>query len=435
MARNEYFARARAARRLTGEQLADKVAARVLVETGRRPAIDADHVSRIERGLITWPGRQYREAFRVVLGACTDAELGFYYRRGVTADRAPHVDIDGQLLAFTGVALVGTMDHSTVAALTNDLGRIPVPPRIGRIDVDDLHRVIDGMERADHAAGGRTVVRSVALQQLAWAQDTLRLASFRTAAIRVAWMAAVARLGRLAGFMSVDARDHNTARRCFLLALDIAGRADDWPARLNVLSGMARQAVHLGDGRTALQIATLARAGESSASTTTRAMLRVLEARAHGVLGHTDAATTAVEQAESLYQGRRPADDPPWLWFYDEAQLLGDTGHALYPLALSGVDVDAARRLREAVELHNEADNRGRVFSLVKLATLQSRHEPGAVAYATAAEATTAVAALRSGRAFDYLGDLGRTLRRVGTDQACALAATISATLKAVRRS
>ena len=163
-------------------------------------------------------------------------------------------------------------------------------------------------------------------------------------------------------------------------------------------------------------------------------MLRVLEARAHGVLGHTSAATAAVEQAEDLYEHRRPADDPPWLWFYDDAQLLGDTGHALYPLALAGADVDAARRLREAVDLHDEADNRGRVFSLVKLATLRVRHEPGGPAYATAAEAITAVAGLRSGRAFDYLGDLGRTLRRVGTDEARALAATVSATLKAVRR-
>jgi tetratricopeptide (TPR) repeat protein len=335
---------------------------------------------------------------------------------------------------LTGAATVGALGGNALHSLSAELAGPGTPARIGHIDVADLHRVIDGMEHADHAAGGRTVVRSLALGQLTWAQETLRLASFRMAGVRLAWTAAVARLGRLAGFMSVDARDHQTAKRCFLIALQIAAEADSWPSRHNVMSGMARQAVHLNDGDAALKIATLARAGEASASATTRAMLRVLEARAYGVLGRITEAMSAVEEAESLYAQRRPEDDPPWLWFYDEAQLMGDTGHALYPLALAGSKVDAARRLRTAVALHGPADNRGRVFSLIKLATLEVRHEPGHSAYATARDAITAVAVLRSGRALDYLGDLGRALRRSGADEALALAADISSTLRAVRR-
>jgi hypothetical protein len=163
-------------------------------------------------------------------------------------------------------------------------------------------------------------------------------------------------------------------------------------------------------------------------------MLRVLEARAYGVLGRITEATSAVEQAEDLYAHHRPEDDPPWLWFYDEAQLMGDTGHALYPLAFAGIKVDAVRRLRMAVDLHDEADHRGRVFSLIKLATLEVRHEPGDAAYATARSAIAAVADLRSGRALDYLGDLGRALRRSGVDEARALAAEVSSTLRAARR-
>ena len=125
---------------------------------------------------------------------------------------------------------------------------------------------------------------------------------------------------------------------------------------------------------------------------------------------------------------------PPGFWFYDQAQLLGDTGHALFPLALGGADVDAERRLSEAVDQHSPTDTRGRTFSLVKLATLQVRNEPGKRAYAVAAQARSAVVELRSGRALDYLNDLGRVLRRDGSEEAAALAADISATLKAVRR-
>ncbi|MDG4756262.1 hypothetical protein O7630_35530 [Micromonospora sp. WMMD718] len=440
MSRNEKFAAARAAKRLTGGQLAELVADRVLDRTTsagskrRRPPIDADYVSRIERGLITWPGRDYREAFQTVLGAKSAAELGFYSRRTQRTEQPLPVDIDGQLLALAGAATIGALSGHTLTALTSGLAAPPTPSRIGHIDVADLHRVIDGMERADHAAGGRTVVRSLALGQLAWTQNTLQTASFRSTVIRAAWMAAVARLGRLAGFMSVDARDHETARRCFLIALQIAAEAENWPSRLNVLSGMARQAVHLGEGAAALQITTLARAGEGSASTTTKAMIRVLEARAYGVLGRTSEAVSAVRQADDLYEQRRPDDDPPWLWFYDDAQLMGDTGHALFPLALAGIKVDAVRRLRLAVDMHDPADTRGRVFSLIKLATLEVRHEPGPTSFATAQEAITAVAGLRSGRALDYLNDLGRALRREGSDDARALASQVSSTLKAVRR-
>jgi hypothetical protein len=434
MPQNERFAVLRSAAQLTEGQVAEFVAQHVWQRTGRRPPIDADHVGRIERGVITWPGQHYREAFRAVFCVKSDAELGFFARRGKPggATAGARVDVDGQLLALTAVATIGAVDGSTLTALSASL--VPgTPKRIGRVDVADLHQVIDGMERADHAAGGRTVVRSLALGQLTWAQDTLQRASFRTADVRKAWMVAVARLGRLAGFMSMDARDHETARRCFLIALQIAADAQSWPSRLNVLSGMARQAVHLGDGTTALQMTTLVQAGERSASATTRAMLRVLEARAYGLLGRADEATTAVGQAEVLYAQRCPEDDPPWLWFYDDAQLLGDTGHALYPLALANADIDAARRLRLAVDQHDPGDTRGRAFSLVKLATLEVRHEPADAAYATVRNAITAVAGLRSGRALDFLADLGRVLRHVGTTATRELAGEVSRTLKTAR--
>jgi hypothetical protein len=434
VARNERFAAARQRERITEGQLAELVVRWVWEHRQREVHMDADHVSRIERGRITWPNSDYRAAFRAVLDAPSDADLGFYSQRKGQATTPRAIDVEGDLLALAGAATIGGLGKVAMSSVSAGLGTPGAPARIGLVDVADLQHVIAGMERADHAAGGRTVVRSVALGQLAWAQDTLRLASFHGADTRAAWMSAVARLGRLAGFMSMDAREHDAARRCFVLSLQIAAEAEDWPGRLNVLSGLARQAVHLGDGPTALRVATLARAGESTASATTRAMLRVLEARAFGVLGRQADAVAAVRQAEDFYEGRQSDQDPPWLWFYDEAQLLGDTGHALYPLALAGADVDAAERLAKAVQLHNPADTRGRTFSLTKLATLQVASEPGPFAYANVREAIAAVAGLRSGRAQDFLAELGRVLRRVDDDQAAELAASISSTLAVVRR-
>ncbi|MGH3932025.1 MAG: hypothetical protein ACRDTF_18850 [Pseudonocardiaceae bacterium] len=42
---------------------------------GQEAAIDAGHVSKLERGVIRWASKRYREAFRAVLGVATDAEL------------------------------------------------------------------------------------------------------------------------------------------------------------------------------------------------------------------------------------------------------------------------------------------------------------------------------------------------------------------------
>lgn len=66
---------------ITEGEVAEQVARLVTVQTGRELAIDANYVSKLERGIITWPNRAYREAFRTFFGVTSDAELGFYPRR------------------------------------------------------------------------------------------------------------------------------------------------------------------------------------------------------------------------------------------------------------------------------------------------------------------------------------------------------------------
>ncbi|MGQ0776249.1 MAG: hypothetical protein ACT4NY_17785 [Pseudonocardiales bacterium] len=74
---NRAFQLARRTRVLTQAQVAEMVAEVVEGATGRRCGIDADYVSKVERGEISWPGAAYRSAFGVVLGAVSDADLGF----------------------------------------------------------------------------------------------------------------------------------------------------------------------------------------------------------------------------------------------------------------------------------------------------------------------------------------------------------------------
>jgi hypothetical protein len=66
---------------ITESQVAEEVARLVSAQTGRDLAIDGNYVSKLERGVITWPNRAYRHAFRTLFNVENDADLGFYPSR------------------------------------------------------------------------------------------------------------------------------------------------------------------------------------------------------------------------------------------------------------------------------------------------------------------------------------------------------------------
>ncbi len=63
---------------MSQRELAEAVTAHLQRTTGRDVALDRHYVSRLERGARRWPNVDYRAGFRAVLGAETDAELGFF---------------------------------------------------------------------------------------------------------------------------------------------------------------------------------------------------------------------------------------------------------------------------------------------------------------------------------------------------------------------
>ena len=78
---NQRLRRRRLAAGIAESQVAEEVARLVCAQTGRDLAIDGNYVSKLERGVITWPNQAYRRAFRTLFNAVSDAELGFYPRR------------------------------------------------------------------------------------------------------------------------------------------------------------------------------------------------------------------------------------------------------------------------------------------------------------------------------------------------------------------
>lgn len=102
----------------TEGQVAEEVARLVADQTGRELAINGNYVSKLERGVITWPNRAYRDAFRALFGVSSDAELGFYPSR---------TRRDAELSQVVTTGLIG--DSSDVRAL---LRRRHEPPGQGR---------------------------------------------------------------------------------------------------------------------------------------------------------------------------------------------------------------------------------------------------------------------------------------------------------------
>uniref|UniRef100_UPI0007659A61 hypothetical protein n=1 Tax=Streptomyces scabiei TaxID=1930 RepID=UPI0007659A61 len=98
--------------------------------------------------------------------------------------------------------------------------------------------------------------------------------------------AAAADLTRLAGWTSYDIGAHGLAQRYFVQALRLAQAAGDRAYGAYVLVTMSRQAVYLGHGREAVQLARVAQQGVGSAvPPVVQSLLHSVEARGHAVLG------------------------------------------------------------------------------------------------------------------------------------------------------
>jgi len=327
----------------------------------------------VARAHVTWPRLDVRSAFRRVFGAASDDDLGFYDQRSesTAGARLSDDDVDRDLIELATRAGTGTLDLRDLAPAA-----AAVLTTVGRNQVLELHELVDDFERADHKRGGGSPTsRDLIARQVRESLQTLKDGSFASADIRQDWQLATSRAARLAGFSHFDAGDHSTANRAFLLSLALATDAEDWAARMHAIGGMARQAIWVGQPEKALHLVNFARAGEERVSATTRTMLSAIRARAYAALGRDRDCLRAVEEAHDAFGDRLQDTDPAFLWFYDEAQLAGDTGHAVFDLAMArdehaGLAEDL---LATAVRRHNRADTRALAFSQCRLVAVRLR--------------------------------------------------------------
>ncbi|MFF3952335.1 regulator [Streptomyces sp. NPDC001890] len=221
--------------------------------------------------------------------------------------------------------------------------------------------------------------------------------------------AAAADLTRLAGWTSYDIAAHGLAQRYFVQALRLAQAAGDRAYGSYVLITMSRQAVYLGHGREAVQLARVAQQGiGSSAPPVVQALLHAVEARGHGVLGEARPCTTSLARAEHALEIARPGDEVPhWARYFDEAQLADEFGHCHRDLQQYRA---AAQHAERSLQLRSPAYARSRLFCRVVLASARLGLGELDQACALGAEAARQATEMRSVRATEYVREFERRL-------------------------
>ncbi|WP_432069581.1 regulator [Streptomyces sp. AA1529] len=279
--------------------------------------------------------------------------------------------------------------------------------RVSGGDVAALRSVCELFRALDHAYGGGHARQALVRYLEHEAEPMLRGVYGEQLGRRL--FAAAADLTRLAGWTSYDIAAHGLAQRYFVQALRLTQAAGDRSFGSYVLVTMSRQAVYLGHGREAVQLARVAQQGVgTSVPPVVQALLHAAEARGHGVLGEVRACTASLARAERALEAARPSEDVPgWARFFDEAQLADEFGHCHRDLQQYRA---AAQHAERSLQLRGAGFARSRLFCRVVLASARLGLGEIEQACGLAAEAAHQAAEMRSVRAHEYVRDFERRL-------------------------
>lgn len=279
--------------------------------------------------------------------------------------------------------------------------------RVSSGDVAALRSVGELFRALDNAYGGGHA-RQALVRYLEHETEPMLRGTYGEVTGRRLFSAA-ADLTRLAGWTSYDIAAHGLAQRYFVQALRLAQAAGDRAYGSYVLITMSRQAVYLGHGREAVQLARVAQQGiGSSAPPVVQALLHAVEARGHGVLGEARPCTASLARAERALEAARSGSEVPhWARYFDEAQLADEFGHCHRDLQQYRA---AAQHAERSLQLRAPAYARSRLFCRVVLASARLGLGELDQACALGAEAAQQAAEMRSVRATEYVRDFERRL-------------------------
>jgi len=364
----------------------------------------ANWVGQLERGKIRWPGKVSREALRAILGVSTDAALGFVNARSARAAvRLENVDRQQFLRAGRNLSALAAL--GPVLALLEGTEPTPIPTRVGVTDIEQIRAAAQMFSSWDFTYGGG-LARDAVMGQLRWSAGLLDATC--PARLRPELLSAVGGLARRAGYMAFDVGANEDAPQVLSFALACAEQAEDWDLRAYVLDGLALLAIWTGQPDEGLTLTEHALVRADRLTETVQAMLHTDRGRALAKMRRVNETLTAIGTAEDHFARSTPAHDPPFLGNYNAAFLAGNTGDALFDLAVLGHLTQATDRLTAAAAGHTVRHARPRATCLTKLASLTMATGDPIQAATIGNAALDAAGTLRSRRVTDNLRELAR---------------------------
>lgn len=334
----------------TQDQVAAKARAYLKQKTGGTFAIDANRISRLERGKPTWPDAHYRDALAAVFG--TD-QLGFYPAR-TRRDAEVSATKRRSFMTGSGALVVPVL-----------LGRPAPINRVGHDDVDAFEERISVLAGLQRQAGGGAasalctpeMYRAVAIA------ESLSM----TPAVRVRWNAAMARLAGSAVWAEFDNAQEQVALSLLDDGLNAAEQSED-PGLLAFICEVGAR-LHVQERRPEAALDLLDR-GRGAIPPGVAATCAALAARAHAVNGKARDVFRELNAADAAFN---LADrDTSVLASYNQAgKHHADVSDALFELAtVSGRrDPELLRRLNTSLALLSTDRPRTHAVAAAKLAT------------------------------------------------------------------
>ncbi|MGW1055067.1 sporulation protein [Streptomyces sp. NPDC002521] len=169
--------------------------------------------------------------------------------------------------------------------------------------------------------------------------------------VGTALFGAAAEISQLLAWTAYDVGNHRLAHRYLTSTLRLSQVIDDRMFGARILGNLSHQANYLGNHAQAIQLARAAVEGAKSRATP-RAMANysAMEARALSNSGDGIAAARAMTEAEHHFERADTGDDPAWLSYFDEAELMGELCHCFRDLKMRREAVDQAQRAVDSTD-------------------------------------------------------------------------------------
>ncbi|HEY5834616.1 hypothetical protein [Streptomyces sp.] len=237
------------------------------------------------------------------------------------------------------------------------------PAGVGASVAEWLEAGVAGLRRLDDRFGGAAVRHRVEAD-LRLVCGLLRRGS-RGPVMEARLLRVAADLAQLGGWAATDTGRHGAAQRHYLTGLRLAHTAGDRAMAAALWGGLALQGVIAGRPQDAVLAAEAAVRAADGAPPVVRAMAASRLARAHAALGADTAFLRAAAEAEHHLDAAEGDPGPPWLYWFDAAELAAQTGQSLLDL---GEAYEARPLLEQALAMQDEAFVRDRSLYSVRAA-------------------------------------------------------------------